>query len=353
MANENEIDDFSPQPEPFPKDLVADPESRTIANHVRDYLWGKGPVDYENVSAHMKRSQVLRCIEFECRALPPMFYWRVRILADLYGLRELLGPLSEKLRRAEAEPDDLDRSIATTIMMRELGDPQMTVGAASYYEYLVGHQHSGQKVQEMIHCLAAFGPDLRPDSLRSRIDREVRGLAQREAGEPELGAERRHIEELALNQLFFVNESNRSRARIDAITPSDARLMELIKAYLYLTEDDGGEYFELWVHQQIRRVSEAEGNETVVRAFREILSQLDRFSGADKKFCRVRCLKAIDAFEGKLDEAETEFLAKSRYSQLDPLQRITIPIDYEDPDDHGDGPKGAEEDEEDDEEEAA
>ena len=82
MANVYDNDEVAPQPKPFPPEMVEDPESKTVGHQVRDYLWGKGPVDYENVSAQMKRELVLKSVEFEPFLHNLILTYRLMIMAN-------------------------------------------------------------------------------------------------------------------------------------------------------------------------------------------------------------------------------------------------------------------------------
>lgn len=331
MANIYDNDEVAPQPRPFPPEMVEDIESKTVGHEVRDYLWGRGPISYENVSAQMKREIVLRFVQFEMRDLPPQYFWRVRIIADLYNLTEILNFIQGMLNKQETEPVLLDRSIAGTIMLEEIGDETRKKNAAQYYEYLVSHRFANEKFVELIECLATFGNEVSPEPLRARMEQEVKSLAAK--GEGEAGVEKRFIEGLADNEFFFIEEANKSRERISKIGSTNERLLELIKAYLHLTEDDGGDYFFLWTHQQIRRTAEADGSEKVIEAFRFTVNNLDKMKSADKNFCKVRSFNAIEFFGGKLNADEAEFMNKNRHKQIDPLRLIVIPMHIEDPPD--------------------
>ncbi len=331
MANTYDNDEAAPQPKPFPSEMVADIESSTVAHQVRDYLWGKGPIDYENVSAQMKRALVLKFVEFELPDLPPQYFWRVRILADLYNLKEILDFIESVLDRQETEPVLMDRSIAGTIMMEEIGDEAQKKRAERYYEYLVAHRFANEKFAELIQCRAVFGYRVSSDSLRARMNAEIKSLAGRETAEPEAGTEKRYIEELLDNEFFIIEEANKARARIDEIRVPKERLTELIKAYLLLTDDEGGEYFHLWTHQQIRRMAEAHGNARAIEAFRRMSADLGEMERADKNFCRLRCYNAIEFFGGTLGEEEAAFMDKNRNKQVDPLHLIVVPFHIEEP----------------------
>ncbi len=332
MANDYDNDDVAPQPKPFPPEMVEDVESKTVAHEIRDYLWGRGPISYENVSAQMKRELVVKFVEFEVRDLPPQYFWRVRIIADLYNLKEILKFIQSVLNKQESEPVMLDRSIAGTIMLEEIGDEGQKKNAEQYYEYLVTHRFANEKFAELIQCLAVFGNEVGPNSLRTKMEQEVKSLAAREAGgEAEAGTEKRYIKALADNEFFIIEEANKARQRILSIGSLDARLLELIKAYLYLTDDEGGEYFLLWTHQQIRRTAEAEGREKVIEAFRFTVGKLGKMEAADEKFCKVRSYNAIEFFEGKLTAEEEEFMSKNRHKQIDPLRYLPVPLHIEDP----------------------
>jgi hypothetical protein len=331
MANELENDDFEAQPRAFPKEMMADLDSQTVGHQVRDYLWGKGPIDYEIVAGSLDRRLVLKFVEFEMQDLPPQNFWRVRILADLYALRELLTPIGRFLNRDEKDAVALDRSIAGTIIFKEIGDESHSAVASEYYDYLVSNQFAGEKIAELLNCLAAFGNEKESESLKKRADREVRSLSTREAGEPEAGIEKRYLEDLANNEFFLIDESNKSRSRIDAIEPAGERLDELIRAYLCLTEDDGAEYFQIWNHQQIRRYAENNGRDSVILSFRKVLGEIKDLPAGDRKFCRIRSLNAIEFFGGKLTDDEFAFLEKNRVKQLDPIHLIEVPPHFDDP----------------------
>ena len=325
MAEENDNDDVVPQPKPYPKELVDEPEKKEVAHQVRDYLWGKGPIDYSIVTSHMKRDLVSQFVRFEISDLPPQYFWRVRILADLYHLTELLNYFQQMLDRREQKPVDLDKSIANTIILNEIGDEGQKEQAVQYYEYLTSHQFANQKFRELIKCLASLGEIAKPNSLRSRMDSEIKALASREASDPEADIERREVEDIVGNEFFFIEESNNSRTRILGIADVRQRLQALIEAYLQLSEDGGGEFFDLWVQQQLRRISEAEGDKLVIDAFRATAKDASKLARGDKNYCLVRCYNAIEYFRGELNEDEKAFMKKKGDIQVDPLRFMPLP----------------------------
>ena len=326
MAEENDNDEMIPQPPPFPPEMVKDTENETVAHEVREYLWGKGPIDYSIVSAHLNRESVSRCVEFEMRELPPNFFWRVRILADLYNLTEHLDKIRSFLNRQESKPIDLDRSIAGTITLWEIGDDSQKKFAVEYYEYLVTHPLANQKFAELLKCLEVFGNRVSPKPLRSRMEQEIAVLSGRESSEPEAGVEKRAVEELVLNDFFFIEETNKSRQRISAIADADQRLHELIRVYLQLTDDAGAEYFNLWTQQQIRRTAEAEGSEKVIEAFRQTVGKSGKIEDGDEIYYKVRAYNAIEFFLGTLTGEEAEIINKNRQRQFAPLHYMAIPL---------------------------
>ena len=344
MAEEYNNEEAPPEPKPFPKEMVADPESKTVGHQVRDYLWGKGPIDYALVSPHMKRELVLKFVEFEIRDLPPQYFWRVRIVADLYHFTELLGFLQSTLKRQENQSVDLDRSIANTITLDEIGDEGQKTFAVQYYEYLAQHRFANEKFHELIKCLAALGERANAARLRTRMEQETRSLASREGSDPEAEVERRDIEDLIENKFFIIEESNKSRRRILGISDLPSRLRELIKAYLELTDDGGAEYFALWVQQQFRRIAESNGAQLVIEAFRRAVRDLGKLNVRDSTFCKIRCYNAIEYFLGTLEPEEAEFMNKNRQKQIDPLRYMPVPLHIDMPDEEE--PDEADEEEE-------
>ncbi len=335
MADENNNNDENqPQPKPFPPEMTDNAESKTVGHLVRDYLWGKGPIDYQNVSAHLNRDLLVRFVEFELRDLPPYLYWRVRILADLYNLKEFLDFFESWLNKQEAEPNDLDRSIACTIILKEIGDSARQKFAVNYYNYLVSHRFANQKFEELVKCLAALGNDAEPNPLLTRMQVEIKTLETREAaGDAEAGVEKRVIEEIVDNDFFFIGEANKSKRRLSTIADKNKRLLELIRVYLELTDEDGGaEYLNLWIQQQIRRTAESEGNETVIEAFGFTVKSFGELpSAAEEIFCKLRCYNAVEFFFGKLDAQEGVFMKKYERRQVDPLRYMppALHIDVE------------------------
>ncbi|HEY8561050.1 MAG TPA: hypothetical protein VIL74_11815 [Pyrinomonadaceae bacterium] len=331
MAEENNNEEKIPQPPPFPPEMIEDPESETVAHEVRDYLWGKGPIDYPLVSAHLKRELVSRFVAFELRELPPEFFWRVRILADLYNLREHIDAFQSYLNRAEGSPEDLDRSIACTIILQEIGDSSHKSFALQYYDYMVGHRFADERFAELIKCLAALGARANPAPLQARMQQRINALAANEAADPEAGVERRVVEELLDNEFFFVGEANQSRERIKSIADPNKRLLELIRAYLELTDDAGGKYFELWVQQQIRRAAERDGAPRVIDGFRFAARAFGEMNKSDQTFGRVRTVNAIEFFLGKPTPEEEEYMIKYRQTQIDPLRYMPVPLHIHEP----------------------
>jgi hypothetical protein len=333
MAEENNNEENIPQPKPFPPEMVQDPESKTVAHQVRDYLWGKGPIDYQLVSAHLTRDSVSRFVAFEMRELPPQYFWRVRILADLYNLKEHLDFIQSFLTKQENEPEELDRSIANTIILEEIGAPPQQTLAAQYFEYLVSHRLSNRKFAELIDCLAVLGNRANPGPLRLRMEQEIKALSAREGTDPEAEIEKRVIEELLDNEFFFIEEANESRLRIQKLSDPDQYLLEIIRVYLQLTEDGGASHFDLWIQQQIRRTAEAKGSQKVIESFRSVLSTLTEMGSRDEIFCRIRCYNAIEFFLGKLNPDEEAFMQKYRQRQIDPLRYMPVPHHIDDVED--------------------
>lgn len=324
MAEENYDDENIAEPQPFPPEMVNTPQSKTVAMKVREYLWSMEPVNYGDVSAQMDRELVSRFVGFEMPGLPPERFRRVRILADLYNLVENLEYIELLLNKSESTPSEVVRSVYCAIILREIGNENQKKIAAQYYEYLVRHPKAETKLDTLVEALAALGNDVGPNSLISRMEREARSLAAKEPVEPEAGPEARYIAGLLDNEFFIINGSNKARERFSRIASIDERLTELIRAYLLLTDDEGGEYFALWNHQQIRRIAESEGNEKVVEAFRSVLSSLGRLDAEDELFCRIRAYNAIEFFHGEPTESEAELLERSRDRQVDPLQVIPV-----------------------------
>jgi hypothetical protein len=331
MAEENDNEENASEPKPFPPEIAGDPESETVAHEVRHYLWGLEPVHYEEVSAQMNRDLVSRCVEFEMRDLPPYYFRRVRIIADLYHLTEHLDFLESFLKKQEADPEELDRSIFITIILAEIGDDSQKKRASEYYEYLVSHRFANEKFTELIECLAVLGKRTSPNSLFTRMEQEIKNLTAREAVEPEAGVEKRYIEELADNEFFFIEEGNKSQQRILKIDGENERLLELIRVYLQLTDDAGAEHFQLWTQQQIRRTAETEGNEKVVEAFRSVIKTLPKLESDDEVFCKIRSFNAIEFFLGTLTSEESEVMTNYPKRQIDPLRYQPIPLHFEEP----------------------
>ncbi len=334
MAEENQKDNETiPEPKPFPPELTESGEAESVGHMVREYIWGKGPVDHMSVSGNLNREWVSKFVEFELDGLPSRYYWRVRILADLYNLSEILPNLQMVLNRKEAEPDDLDRSLATSVMLEEIGDEANKERARSYFPYLVAHKMAEDKYPEMINCLAAFGNSVEMDPLKSRMEKDSAALIAKDDTDPDSGTKGRDIEDLVGNEFFFIEEANEARERIDGIKDPGARLTELINAYFELTDDGGAEYFSLWTQQQIRRAAEADGAETVISALRAALKQINKFKEADEEFCKIRCFNAIEYFNGKLGSEESVFMAKNGHKQKDPLRFIPLEFHFGEPDD--------------------
>jgi len=319
------IDDTEPAPRTPPPGFVAGPGEKLVHEIVRNYIWGKGQLEHAAVTSQLNRDMVAKFVLFELDGLPASRYWRVRILADLYHLVELLGTFEGLIDLKHGGRASLERSVACTIILYETGEKPYRTRADEDYQGLVAHAEAELILEELTECLGVLGPGTSPDSLQRRFVARMQQLAQRAAADPEAGVELRALEEVRDNEFFLIQESNKARQRLAGFTDPEQLLNELIRVYLDLTDDCGARYLSLWTTRTLRRLA-AGRTASVTAAFRRNAAAAAEFSREDSIFCCVRCYNAIEFFGGFLDGAEAAFMAKHRRNQRDVLALVPIHI---------------------------
>jgi hypothetical protein len=312
-----------PTPRTPPPGFVAGPAEDLVFENVRGTIWGKGPVEHANVTAQLNRKLVAKFVAFEMNGLPAARFWRVRILADLYYLTELLGTVEGLIDRNGSGPESLERSVVCTIILYEVGDQAGRARALEYYQGLVANAGAGAVLEALTECLGVVGLGVPPEPLQRRFGIRMQQLAERAAADPDSGMEMRALEGVLENEFFLIRASNMARQRLGAFTEPAPLINELIRVYLDLTDDLGAQYLSLWVTRTLRRLA-GQDAATVIAGLRHNAAAAASFPAEDSIFCRVRCYNAIEFFGGFLDAAETAFMAKHRNNQRDVLAPVPI-----------------------------
>ena len=328
MVDDEQVDSGDQQgPRPLPASAIAGPEEAVVQRAIRVYIWGAAPLDYSRVTRQFRRDLVEKFVRFELDGLPAARFWRVRILADLYYLAELVPGLRMLMNHRESTSAESERSVVCTIILEEVGDQQAREYAAQYYEHLVARPRA--RPEALLKCLGVLGDAVSPDSLKSRMGHDIDVLQHEEASDAEAGVERRALEEILDNDFYLIAQANLAHRRVAAMAGSEQRLRELIRIYLELTDDGGADYLACWTQRVIRRFADINGPVPTIAAFRAVAQSLGELPEEDRIFAAVRCCNAIEFFGGQLEPAETTFMRRHRGRQRDPLSYVPPPATWE------------------------
>jgi hypothetical protein len=140
MPDRIDFDDLELAPRTPPSGFVRGPHEKLVFEIVRNYIWGKGRLEHVAVTSQLNRGLVVKFVSFELIGLPAPLFWRVRILADLYHLVELLEYLEDLIDLRLGDRASLERSAVCTIILYETGDEAFRLRAVNHYERLMSPQ---------------------------------------------------------------------------------------------------------------------------------------------------------------------------------------------------------------------
>jgi len=259
---------------------------------------------------------------------------QIEKVAWFYETNEVVEKFKGFLNKKEANSEEVRRSIVITRIIARLGEKEELNFAKDYYKFLVGRAESKADFEELILLYDALGPDAEAAILHQRIKTRSSELeAKKDSDE----ASRVAYLELAgnvTNKLTRAEKAQLVKSRILNLSDRKQRIEAEIKAYLTI-EYGYTEFLEMWAAarlrretwavqpaEQIKRTDNSQLREDVAKLIGEFLRKLDDVPNLDKEektFAKIRALRAIKFFGGKVSESEETFLKQYKNEQMDVL----------------------------------
>lgn len=258
---------------------------------------------------------------------------QVEKAADFYDTTEIVEKYKQFLEKKESNSEEVRRSIVIARIIATLGNAADVDFAKQYYKYLTQKIDSVQDFEEIIKLHERLGLGTDSSALRQKLQAKLAAL------EP-----KKEDYQTRLEYLKFQEEIEQKIRAAEQVQPvkdkvlrnadRKTRLEEEIK--MYVTDDYGFiEFLERWSARRIRRetwaaqpaeqVKRTENNslkEDVVKSLRAFLDKagkLPDLDGEEKEAVKLRLLRAIQFFDGKLSAAETGILSHNKGKQVDIL----------------------------------
>jgi hypothetical protein len=265
---------------------------------------------------------------------PLKVFVQVEKVAAFYDTFEIAPKFRQFLNKSEAGEEGVQRSIVITRTIGRVGRPEDVQFAAQYYNFLVGKVESPVEFEQAVLLYEVLGLVSNVSPLRQKLEAKIKTLEGKQNSDDQA---RLQYLELVENVSQDLNRAEKVQALKDKILKNAdrrQRVEEEIKAYLAI---DYGyiEYLAPWAAARLRRETwEAQPAEQIMRAekpalkddltklLRAFLDKLETFASlddAEKEGAKIKLLRAIKFFDGKISEQEEMFLAQFKGTQLDIL----------------------------------
>lgn len=268
------------------------------------------------------------------KTTPLKSFLRVEMVAKFYETFEIVEKFKQFLDKKESGEEEVRRSIVIARIIAYLGKTEDVDFAKQYYKYLIEHVDSTQGFEDLIFLYDAFGTsgDIAP--LRNKFQTKLTALEAKKNSDYQAELEYLNFEENIRDKLVRAEKAQQVKGNILNITDRRKRIDEEIKMYLSL---DYGflDYLQPWAIGRLRRETWAlQPGEHILRddnpkfkgdvakSFRDFLGKIDGLANREeegKDSLRLRLLRAIKFFDGKVSAEEESFLKQYKGQQLDVL----------------------------------
>ncbi len=260
---------------------------------------------------------------------------QVELVADFYDTTEIVEKFRQFLEKKEASSEEVRRSIVITKIIATLGSPEDVEFAKNYYKYLVQKIDTIEDFEEIILLHERLGLGIDSSALRQKLQSKLASLETKKAGDYDARLDYLKLQGEIEAKIRGVEQVQPIKDKVLRMTDRKQRLEEEIKVYA-VTGDYGFVGFltpwsarrirrETWGSQpaeQIKRTENAALREDVVKALRAFLAKADKLpdlDGEEKEFVKLRIIRAIKFFNGKLSAEEEGVLSHSKGKQVDIL----------------------------------
>jgi hypothetical protein len=255
-------------------------------------------------------------------------------VVDFYDVYEVAGKFRQFLDKKEAGVEDNQRSIVITRIIALVGNADDIEFAKQYSKHLIQKCETVAEFEDLILLQNVLGPGADGKPLEQRIQARTAALEKQKDANYQASLQYLKFVEVIGSKLSKVEKAQQIKANILKISDRKQRLEEEIKMYL-LIEYGYPEYLQTWATRRIRRETWAAqpaeqikrtDNQTlrddVVKSLQSYLEKLPKvpdLESDEKEFAKIRLLRAIIFFGGKIKPDEKSFLDSHKNEQLDIL----------------------------------
>lgn len=259
---------------------------------------------------------------------------QVELVAHFYDTFEVTKKFRQFLQRQETSAEEVRRSIIIDRIIARLGDAEDRQFATQYYRHLVQKAETAQEFEDLILLHEALNLGGNSTEIRQKIQSKIDALQTKKDADYQAMVEYYKFQETILGNLSRAERVAAIKNKIVGTTDRQQRLVEEIKAYLTI-EYGFIEFLQPWAARRIRqetwtahppedakRVDAQPLKDDVIKAFQTFLGKLNEFPtlrAEEKESVRLRALRAIKFFGGKLSEEEESFLDRHKGTQADTL----------------------------------
>ncbi len=261
-------------------------------------------------------------------------FTRVESAAKFYETYEIVEKFKGFLDKKESGEEDTLRSIVITRISAYLGNAEDVAFAAQYYKYLIGRAESAAEFENLVLLHEVLGLGTNSKELNQKLQSKISSFESKKDSDFQAGLQYQKFKETIAQKLYRAEKVQSIKEKILQNTDRKKRLEEEIKAYLSL-EYGFSEYLQPWAAgrlrreawtaksaEQIKRDDNAPLKADVAQAFRDFLGKIDKIDEIEKEdeeSVRIRLLRAIKFFDGKISPEEDDFLSLFKGKQLDIL----------------------------------
>jgi len=255
-------------------------------------------------------------------------------VADFYDIYEIVEKFKQFLDKTESSAEDNQRSIVITRIIALVGSKDDIEFAKQYSKHLIQRADTIAEFEDLILLQNVFGPDADSAALRQKIQAKIASLEPQKDSNNQASLQYLKFNETISNKLTRVEKAQQVKSNILTIADRKKRIEEEIKAYLTI-EYGFIEYLQPWATrrikretwatqpaEQIKRTDNQPLKEDVIKSLRSFLEKLPKIPDLDsdeKEFAKIRSLRAIKFFGGKISAAEENSLRQHKGKQLDIL----------------------------------
>lgn len=267
---------------------------------------------------------------------------QIEKVAVFYETFEVVGKFRGFLNKKEADAEEVRRSTVITRIITVLGEKEDVNFARDYYKYLVERAESKVEFEDLILLYDAFGTSGDAAVLHQRIKAKCATLESKKESDDSARVLYLELAGTITNKLTRAEKAQLVKAKILDISDRKKRVEAEIKAYLTI-EYGYTEYLETWAAmrlrretwaaqpiEQIKRTDDSQLKDDVAKLLQDFLKKLKDVPDLDseeKDFAKIRTLRAIKFFNGKISESEETFLKQYKNQQIDILANEGFMLD--------------------------